>query len=169
MATFATLNPILQALLATLFTWGVTALGAASVFVTKTISRRLMDGMLGFAAGVMIAASYWSLLAPAIEMSEGQGVAGWIPAAVGFLLGNVSGWRTNPAHLHLDAGPPRAQDHLKRSVLLNLRSRCFPRAWPRCGIRAVAAGIRFNAAGAIALIGIGLQSFPKASPSYPAA
>ena len=64
------LNPILQALLATLFTWGVTALGAAAVFVTRQVNKRLLQGMLGFAAGVMIAASFWSLLAPAIEMTE---------------------------------------------------------------------------------------------------
>ncbi|MCJ7623469.1 MAG: hypothetical protein MUO76_08185, partial [Anaerolineaceae bacterium] len=61
------LHPVIQALLATLFTWGVTALGAAGVFLSREISRRVLDGMLGFAAGVMIAASYWSLLAPAIE------------------------------------------------------------------------------------------------------
>ena len=61
-------NPIIQSLFATFFTWGVTALGAAGVFLSKEINRKLMDGMLGFAAGVMIAASYWSLLAPAIEI-----------------------------------------------------------------------------------------------------
>ncbi len=58
-------SPIIQALMGTLFTWGVTALGSAMVFLTKEVSRRLLDGMLGFASGVMIAASYWSLLAPA--------------------------------------------------------------------------------------------------------
>jgi len=63
-------NPVLQALFATLFTWAVTALGAALIFTAKNISRKLLDGMLGFAAGVMIAASYWSLLAPAIELSQ---------------------------------------------------------------------------------------------------
>ena len=68
----ATLSPLLQALLATCFTWFVTALGAAVVFATKRLNRRMLDGMLGFAAGVMIAASYWSLLAPAIEMSRGK-------------------------------------------------------------------------------------------------
>ena len=92
MSTFAALNPILQALLATLFTWGMTAAGAATVFLTKNVSRRLLDAMLGFAAGVMIAASFWSLLAPAIAMAEGSGVPGWIPAAFGFLLGGVFLW-----------------------------------------------------------------------------
>ncbi len=64
---FTTLSPVLQALLATCFTWGVTALGAAWVFMARDISRRTLDAMLGFAAGVMIAASFWSLLAPAIR------------------------------------------------------------------------------------------------------
>ena len=78
MSTFAALNPILQALLATLFTYGMTAAGAATVFLTKNVSRRLLDAMLGFAAGVMIAASFWSLLAPAIAMSEGTGVPRYV-------------------------------------------------------------------------------------------
>ena len=66
---FQNFNPITQAFLATLFTWGMTALGASLVFATKTVNQRLLDSMLGFAGGVMIAASYWSLLAPAIEIS----------------------------------------------------------------------------------------------------
>ncbi len=68
-------SPIVQALFGTLFTWGMTAIGAGMIFLTKQVSRKLLDGMLGFASGVMIAASYWSLLAPAIEMSEGAGCA----------------------------------------------------------------------------------------------
>lgn len=75
-------NHILQALLATLFTWGVTAIGASLVSFFKTINKKILDSMLGFAAGVMIAASYWSLLAPAIEMSEAQVGSPWVPAVV---------------------------------------------------------------------------------------
>ena len=81
------LNPVLQGFLATCFTWFVTALGASVVFFFKSIDRRLLDGMLGFSAGVMIAASFWSLLAPAIEMAEEGGIPSWIPAVVGFMLG----------------------------------------------------------------------------------
>ncbi|MGD2038517.1 MAG: ZIP family metal transporter, partial [Desulfobacterales bacterium] len=69
-AWFSKLNPVVQALAATLFTWFLTALGAGLVFFFRNINRKVLDGMLGFAAGVMIAASYWSLLAPAIEMAE---------------------------------------------------------------------------------------------------
>ncbi|MFQ6615351.1 MAG: ZIP family metal transporter, partial [Fidelibacterota bacterium] len=64
------LHPVLQALVATVFTWGLTALGAATVFGFKELNRKVLDGMLGFAAGVMIAASYWSLLAPSIELAS---------------------------------------------------------------------------------------------------
>jgi ZIP family zinc transporter len=81
------MDPLAQAALAGGFTWLVTALGAASVFLRREFPAWLLDAMLGFAAGVMIAASFWSLLAPAIEMAEGQGVPGWIPASVGFLVG----------------------------------------------------------------------------------
>ncbi|MCP4025567.1 MAG: ZIP family metal transporter, partial [Sphingomonas sp.] len=63
-------SPVTQALIATLFTWGVTAAGASIVFFTKTVNAKLLDSMLGFAAGIMIAASFWSLLAPGIEMAE---------------------------------------------------------------------------------------------------
>ena len=87
MEWFAGLAPVTQALIGTLFTWGMTALGAALVFTTRHVNQKFLDSMLGFAAGVMIAASYWSLLAPAIEMSEGKSVPAWVPAAVGFLLG----------------------------------------------------------------------------------
>ena len=79
-AWFTGLNPVVQALIATLFTWSVTALGAAFVFFFKSINRKVLDGMLGFAAGVMIAASYWSLLAPAIEMAEEGSLPAWVPA-----------------------------------------------------------------------------------------
>ena len=84
---FRNFHPIVQALIATGFTWFMTALGAAVVFLVRGVDRRLLDTMLGFAAGVMIAASYWALLAPAIEMSRGTGLPVWFPAAVGFLLG----------------------------------------------------------------------------------
>lgn len=86
---FRNLHPVIQALLATGFTWAMTAFGAAAVFMARDISRRVLDAMLGFAGGVMIAASYWSLLAPAIEMSEGKDIPTWFPAVVGFLFGGI--------------------------------------------------------------------------------
>ncbi len=102
---FAQLSPVLQALIATCFTWGLTALGSAGVFLARDINRRLLDGMLGFAAGVMVAASFWSLLAPALAMSEGKDIPAWIPAVTGFLLGGLClrGVDTILPHLHIGA------------------------------------------------------------------
>ncbi len=171
MSTFSTLNPIVQALLATLFTYGMTAAGAAMVFLTKNVSRSLLNAMLGFAAGVMIAASFWSLLAPAIEMSEGTGVPGWIPATVGFLLGGAFLWvvdRILP-HLHLGLEIEEAEGiktTWQRSVLLvtAITLHNFPEGLAvGVAFGAVAAGLpAATLAGAIALaIGIGIQNFPE--------
>ena len=89
METFAKLNPILQALAGTAFTYAMTALGAAGVFLSRDINRKWLDAMMGFAAGVMIAASYFSLLAPAIDLSGSMGVPLWFPAVAGFLAGGA--------------------------------------------------------------------------------
>jgi ZIP family zinc transporter len=168
---FAELNPVLQALIATLFTWFVTALGAALVFFFKTINRKVLDTMLGFAAGVMIAASYWSLLAPAIEMAEESNLPAWIPAAVGFLMGGLFLWMADKIMPHLHLGFPMAEaEGLKtswqRSVLLVLAITLhnIPEG--------LAVGVAFGAlasdipsatlAGAMALaMGIGIQNFPE--------
>ena len=80
----ASLNPPVQALVAGMFTWAMTALGAGLVFFARRANRRLLDAMLGFSAGVMIAASFWSLLAPAIEIARHRAEADWLPAAAGF-------------------------------------------------------------------------------------
>ncbi len=171
MSTFTTLHPILQAFLATVFTWGLTALGAASVFLTRQVSRRLLDSMLGFAAGVMIAASFWSLLAPAIEMAAEMGVPKWLPPAVGFLAGGAFLWVVDKILPHLHLGQPmEAAEGLKttwrRSVLLvtAITLHNFPEGLAvGVAFGAVAAGLpAASLAGAIALaVGIGLQNFPE--------
>jgi len=84
---FTGLDPVLQALFAGGVTWAITALGAATVFLKRALPQALLDTTLGFAAGVMIAASFWSLLAPAIDLAEARGGPSWVPAVVGFLLG----------------------------------------------------------------------------------
>ncbi|RKX76521.1 MAG: ZIP family metal transporter [Spirochaetes bacterium] len=170
-AWFAGLNPALQALLATCFTWFLTALGAGLVFFFKSIKREILDLMLGFAAGVMIAASCWSLLAPAIEMAEGMGIVPWVPAVVGFLLGGafLLGVDKIMPHLHLGFLQSEAEGiktNLERSVLLVLAITLhnIPEG--------LAVGVAFGAlaynlpsaslAGAIALaVGIGIQNFPE--------
>ena len=103
----SSIAPIWAALLATTFTWLVTALGALLVFFFKTMSRSLLDPMLGFTGGVMVAASFWSLLNPAIEMSESMypGLK-WMPAAVGFLAGALFIFTLDKftPHLHINFG-----------------------------------------------------------------
>ena len=86
---FEQIGPVKAALIATLFTWGLTAAGASLVFFFKSMPRKFFDGMLGFTGGVMVAASFWSLLSPAIDMSEGDGFSKVLPAAIGFGLGAV--------------------------------------------------------------------------------
>lgn len=86
---FAQIDPILQGLLATTFTYLITALGASLVFFFKKVNRRILDLMMGFAAGVMIAASFWSLISPAIELTEQLGRIGFVEPAIGFFFGGL--------------------------------------------------------------------------------
>lgn len=168
---FAQLNPVVQALIGTCFTWGVTALGAAMVFFFKNIHKEVFNGMLGFASGVMIAASYWSLLAPSIEMAENQGMIPWVPPLVGFLGGGAFLWLVDRLlpHLHIGMKTKDAEGiktGWQRSVLLVLAITLhnIPEG--------LAVGVAFGAAaadlpsatlaGAIALaVGIGIQNFPE--------
>ncbi len=168
---FKGLDPVVQAMMATGFTWGMTALGAAMVIFFKSINRSVLNGMLGFAAGVMIAASYWSLLAPSIEMSENMNIPGWIPAVTGFLGGGLFLWTVDRIMPHLHMGFARKEAEgiktgWQRSVLLVLAITLhnIPEG--------LAVGVAFGAvaynmpsadlAGAVALaIGIGIQNFPE--------
>ncbi|HNV19058.1 MAG TPA: ZIP family metal transporter [Rectinema sp.] len=164
-------NHVMQTFLATLFTWGVTALGAAMVFFFKEINKKVLDAMLGFAAGVMIAASFWSLLSPAIELSESMGLVPWLPAVIGFLLGGffLLGVDHLLPHLHIGAEMNEAEGlhtSWERSILLVLAITLhnIPEGLAvGVGFGAVAAGIpSASLSGAIALaIGIGLQNFPE--------
>lgn len=171
---FFELNPVLQALMGGLFTWGLTALGASVVFFTKNVGYKILDSMLGFAAGVMIAASVWSLIIPSIEMTEAMGGIGWLPAAIGFLTGGLF-LRLCDAYLpHLHIGLPKSEAEgvetsWRRSTLLVLAITLhnIPEG--------LAVGVLFGAAavgidptgtatiaGAIALaLGIGIQNLPE--------
>lgn len=170
-AFFSQFHPVLQALIGTLFTWGVTALGAAGVYLSKEISRKVLDAMLGFAGGVMIAASYWSLLAPSIEISEALGYPGWLPPVVGFLLGGAVLFGIDKLLPHLHVGLPDTQSEglkttWQRSILLILAITLhnIPEGLA-VGVAFGAAGVGMSGAslsGAIALaLGIGLQNFPE--------
>jgi len=172
--TLGNLPVLVQALLGTGFTWFMTALGAATIFLGRNLGRKTLDWMLGFAAGVMIAASYWSLLAPAIALAEenGDGPA-WVPAVVGFLLGGafLRGLDLVLPHLHLNMPITESEG--------------LPTTWRRTTLlvlaitlhnipEGLAVGVAFGAAafgdipgatlaGAVALaMGIGIQNFPEA-------
>lgn len=166
------LHPMIQTLLGTGFTWGMTAVGAAIVFLGKDLSRKFLDWMLGFAAGVMIAASYWSLLAPALEMAEGRPLPAWLPAAAGFLVGGVflRGLDKILPHLHLSA-PLAESEGMKTTwrrttlLILAITLHNIPEGLAvGVAFGAAAAGLSTaTVAGAVALaIGIGIQNFPEA-------
>lgn len=165
------MHPVLAALVATCFTWAMTAFGSAAVFLRKDPGRRLLDVMLGFAAGVMIAASFWSLLVPAIGMARGHPIGAWFPAAVGFLVGGAFLRLIDLVLPHLHPGlaatkPEGVHTSWRRSTLLVLAITLhnFPEG--------LAVGVAFGVAaaglpeatltGAVALaIGIGLQNLPE--------
>lgn len=166
------LGPVWQAFLAGCFTWGLTTLGAGTVFLTRGVDRRVLDLMLGFAAGVMIAASYWSLLAPAVELSAGLSVPVWFPPAAGFLAGGLVMWGIEALlpYLHLNTSGS-AQDRSGHGVgqgslmlILAVTIHNIPEG--------LAVGVGFGAlaaahpsatlAGAVGLtVGIGLQNLPE--------
>lgn len=168
---FNNLHPIIQAFFATCFTWFLTSLGAAGVFIAKDISKKILDTMLGFAAGVMIAASFWSLLAPAIEMSEGRNIPAWFPAITGFLMGGICLRVIDKILPHLHIGFPMEEaEGIKTSwqrstlLILAITLHNIPEGLAvGVAFGAVASGISSTTlAGAIALaIGIGIQNFPE--------
>lgn len=164
-------HPVKQALLGTLFTWFLTALGAAAVFFIKEINKKLLDSMLGFAAGVMIAASCWSLLIPSIDMAAEMDIPAWIPAAAGFVFGAIFLRIVDRLLPHLHLGlPVEAAEGIKTSwqrstlLILAITLHNIPEG--------LAIGVAFGAvaadlpsaslAGAMALaLGIGIQNFPE--------
>ena len=171
---FAKENPIIAALYASLFTWALTALGAALVFFFKKANRAVLDGMLGFTGGVMVAASFWSLLAPAIENSQGEGFVKVMPAAIGFALGALAlfGMDKLLPHLHINFLESEAEGlktkwHKTILLVLAITLHNIPEG--------LAVGVLFGAAAnlggveqtqmvvaAISLaIGIGIQNFPE--------
>ncbi len=178
---FAGLPPVLQALVATAFTWGMTAAGAALVFGTKKVNRKLLDSMLGFAAGVMIAASVWSLLIPAIDLSEAGSLPPWLPPVIGFLAGGIFLRGLDRVLPHLHPSLNGNEDDMEMAEGIN------PKSWRRSVLlvsaitlhnipEGLAIGVTFGAVGvgitqgvpgatlgaAVALaIGIGIQNFPE--------
>ena len=166
---FQNTDPILGAFYATVFTRGLTALGASLVFFVKDLSRAVLDGLLGFTGGVMVAASFWSLLAPGIEMSPGEGFTKVMPAAIGFGLGAlfIFGLDKILPHIHInfkESEGIKTPWHRTTLLVLAITLHNIPEGLA-VGVLfgGVAAGIpEASIAGAVALaIGIGIQNFPE--------
>jgi ZIP family zinc transporter len=168
---FLSMSPLTQALLGGCFTWGLTALGASGVFLTRKFNQRLLDGMMGFAAGVMLAASFWSLLLPAISLTSDLGGIPWIPAVVGFSGGWLTLWILDRIIFYLHIGFPMEKAEgpktsLQRTMLLVMAITLhnIPEG--------LAVGVAFGAAAAgypsvtvatavAVAVGIGIQNFPE--------
>ena len=168
-AFFEDTDPVLGALYATIFTWGLTAFGASFVFFFKNMNRAVLDGMLGFTGGVMVAASFWSLLAPGIAMSPGEGFVKVMPAAIGFGLGALFIFALDKVlpHIHInfkESEGIKTPWHRTTLLVLAITLHNIPEGLA-VGVLfgGVAAGIpEASIAGAVALaIGIGIQNFPE--------
>ncbi len=168
---FTNFNPVLQSLIATLFTWFMTALGASMVFFARYLNQKLFDTMLGFAGGIMISVSYFSLLAPAIEMSKGMTLPSWVPVTTGFLLGGFFLWLMDKILPHLNPScPPEKSEGIKTPwqrntlLILGITLHNIPEG--------LSVGVAFGAATAgfagasflsavMLSIGLGLQNLPE--------
>ncbi len=162
---FVGLNPVIQALLATLFTWFVTLLGALLVFFFKGVNKNLMDGMLGFAAGIMIAASFFSLLSPAISMMDDLSMNAWVVASIGFLLGGVLLFIGDKVFEHFYESDEKSVS--KKRALMLIVSISLHNIPEGLAVGVAFGSIMYNLPGAslgsacILALGIGLQNFPE--------
>lgn len=161
------MNPVFQALIATIFTWGVTLLGASIVFFFKKVNKNIMDAMLGFAAGVMIAASFWSLLSPSIEMAKNLNMVAWVIAAIGFLSGGCLLFIGDKLFdVFSKKNNPQKNSRFKRCMMLifSITLHNIPEG--------LAVGVAFGslaygldgatlASSSLLALGIGLQNFPE--------
>ena len=163
---FVGLNHVTQAFIATLFTWAITALGASLVFLFKKVNKSVMDAMLGFAGGVMIAASFWSLLSPAIEMAENLNMTAWLIAFIGFFSGGLLLFIGDKIFAKIDKKREKTSSSIKRCLMLifSITLHNIPEG--------LAVGVAFGslayglegatlAAACLLALGIGLQNFPE--------
>lgn len=166
---FENQHPITGAFYATIFTWLMTALGASLVFFVKKLNRMVLDGLLGFTGGVMVAASFWSLLSPGIEMSPGEGFIKVLPASIGFALGALFIFLLDKIlpHIHInfkDSEGIKTPWHKTTLLVLAITLHNIPEG--------LAVGVLFGGvslglpeatiSGAVVLaLGIGIQNFPE--------
>lgn len=163
---FSSLNPILQTLLATLFTWGVTALGALVVCFFKEPNKKILDLILGFSAGVMIAAAFWSLLLPSLDLSEELGYIEWLLPSLGFIFGGLFVLLSDKFLDKVLSNRKNNKESLKRSILL-VSAITIHNIPEGMAVGVAFGGIASNVSGmtgigAIMLaLGIGIQNFPE--------
>lgn len=165
---FENLSPVIQALIATTFTWGVTALGSLVVCFFKEVNKKVLNTILGFSAGVMIAASFWSLLAPSIDLSEELGYIAWVLPASGFVVGGLFVLFSDKFLDKMLKGKKSLEtaNSLKRSILLisAITIHNIPEGMSiGVAFGAIASGVPgMTLIGAVMLaIGIGIQNFPE--------
>lgn len=164
---FLSLNHIVQAFLATTFTFLITVLGAAIVFFFKKVNKTFMDGMLGFAAGVMIAASFWSLLSPSIEMANSLNLNSWLIATLGFLSGGILLFISDKIFDILDKN--KNNNSSKKRVMMLISSITMHNIPEGLAVGIAFGSISYGLEGATIIsacllaLGIGLQNFPEGS------
>ena len=162
---FINLNPVIQALIATIFTWFITLLGALLVFFFKNVNKNIMDGMLGFAAGIMIAASFFSLLSPAVIMAEKLNLIVWLITTLGFISGGILLFIGDKIFEHI-YDKKNKETNLKRVIMLvlSITLHNIPEG--------LAVGVAFGSifygldgatlgSACVLALGIGLQNFPE--------
>ncbi len=167
--SFKELSPVMQAFIATLFTWGITALGASIVFFFKKVNKTVMDALLGFAAGVMVAASFFSLISPALEMAEELEMTTWLVISLGFLSGGILLFISDKVYDYLEKVRKKETDSKAKRCFMLISSITIHNI-----PEGMAVGVAFGSlayalsgstlAAALALaLGIGLQNFPEGS------
>ena len=159
-------NHVTMALIATLFTWSMTALGASIVFIFKKINKTIMDGMLGFAAGVMIAASFWSLLSPAIILAQTLNINIWLIISLGFISGGLILFICDNLYKYYNKKTENTAKKRSMMLIFSITLHNIPEG--------LAVGVAFGTlsygiegatltAAILLAIGIGLQNFPEGS------
>jgi len=170
-AWFLSQPVLIQTLIGGTFTWLMTTLGAALIFFVANVPRKIFDAMLGFAAGIMLASTFWSLLDPAINLSEKAGHIPWLAPSIGFLAGSIFLWILDKIipHLHIDFPEDQAEGiktHWNKNVLLVLAITLhnIPEGLA-VGVAFGSAAVLHNDAAVLAAvslaIGIGIQDFPE--------
>ena len=162
---FINLNPVIQALLATLFTWLITLLGASLVYFFKNVNKNLMDGMLGFSAGIMIAASFFSLLKPASEMATSLNMTVWFILVLGFMSGGILLFAGDKVFEHF-YDKKKNNSSMKR-ILMLIFSITLHNIPEGLAVGVAFGSIAYSLDGAtlgsalVLALGIGLQNFPE--------